>query len=174
MGKIGRNEKCPCRSGKKFKQCCALKPQAGNAHPSQRQAMRVTLVSSVKDLQNDAAAKRTLCRDLGVFFFFSTAKGDGWLLEMTQCDCVQVAKDGEPLEVAIDENPETIEINWSHTYRLHNKRLQLTAYSDKSVQVLDDAPSRELNAAMRRVRKKFSREQLEKVHLPSRHSSDSP
>ena len=25
MAKIGRNEPCPCRSGKKYKQCCELK-----------------------------------------------------------------------------------------------------------------------------------------------------
>jgi uncharacterized protein YecA (UPF0149 family) len=25
--KIGRNDRCPCGSGKKFKQCCLNKPQ---------------------------------------------------------------------------------------------------------------------------------------------------
>ena len=25
MAKIGRNEQCPCQSGKKYKHCCALK-----------------------------------------------------------------------------------------------------------------------------------------------------
>lgn len=168
MGKIGRNEKCPCRSGKKFKHCCALIPQANTAQLSPEQEMKITLMSNVRDIQSDATARRVLCRDLGVFFFYSTAKGDGWLMEMTQCDCVQVAEDGQPLEVPIDENPETIEINWSHTYRLDNKQLKIISYSDKSVRVLGDAPSGELNAAMRRVRKKFSPEQLEKVHLPSR------
>lgn len=167
MAKIGRNEKCPCRSGKKFKHCCALLPKASTVQPSPEEAMKITLMSGVSRIQKDAVAKKEVSRELGVFFFYSTRKGDAWLLEMTQCDCVQVAKDGQLLEVPIDENPETIEINWSHTYNLTNKQLHITAYSDKSVQLLDDAPGRELNGAMRRIRKKFSREQLDKVHLPS-------
>ena len=129
--------------------------------------MKITLMSGVSAIQKDAVAKKQVCRELGVFFFFSTAKGDAWLLEMTECDCVQVASDGQCLEVPIDENQETIEINWSHTYELTQKQLYITAYSDKSVQLLTDAPGRELNGAMRRIRKKFSREELEKVHLPS-------
>jgi len=172
MAKIGRNEKCPCRSGKKFKHCCALKSRTSVPQPTPEQAMKITLMSGVSTIQKDAVAKEQVCRELGVFFFYSTPKGDAWLLEMTQCDCVQVAKDGQSLEVPIDENPDTIEINWSHTYQLTNKKLYITAYSDKSVQLLDDAPGRELNAAMRRIRKKFSREQLEKVHLPSPEMSD--
>lgn len=135
--------------------------------------MKITLMSGVSDIQKDAVAKKQVCRELGVFFFYSTKKGDAWLLEMTQCDCVQVAKDGRSLEVPIDENPDTIEINWSHTYQLINKQLHITAYSDKGVQLVDDAPGRELNGAMRRIRKKFSPEQLEKVHLPSPEMSDS-
>jgi len=98
-------------------------------------------------------------------FFFSTDKGDGWLMEMTDCDCVQVAKDGQPLDPPIDENPDTIEINWSHMYAMRNKQLEITAYVDKSVQILKDAPSREINGAMRRIKKKFTSEQLKKVHV---------
>lgn len=173
MAKIGRNEKCPCQSGKKFKHCCALIPRRSAPKPTPEQAMKITLMSGVSAIQKDAAAKKQVCRELGVFFFFSTAKGDAWLLEMTQRDCVQVARDGQFLEVPIDENPDTIEINWSHTYQLTNRQLYITAYSDKSVQLLDDAPGRELNGAMRRIRKKFSREELDKVHLPSPELSES-
>lgn len=169
MAKIGRNEKCPCRSGKKFKHCCALIQQRPMPQPSPEEQMKVTLMSGVKEIQDDAVAKKKICRELGVFFFYSTALGDGWLMEMTQCDCVQVAKDGALLEPPIDETSETIEINWSHTYRLTNKQLEITAYSDESVQILKDAPARELNAAMRRIRKKFSPEQLKKVHLAESH-----
>jgi hypothetical protein len=32
---------------------------------------------------------------------------------------------------------------------------------------MSDAPSQEISAAIRRIRKKFSKEQLSKVHLPS-------
>jgi len=164
MAKIGRNEKCPCQSGKKYKHCCGLK-QTPAQPVSAEQQLKLTLMNGVQRIQEDAVQKRQMCRELGVFFFYATTKGDAWLLEMTDCDCVQVASGGEALTPPIDENAETIEINWSHMYRLEDKKLILTAYSDKSELVLADAPSRELNGAMRRIRKRFTREQLEKVHL---------
>lgn len=168
MAKIGRNEKCPCRSGKKFKHCCArLAQQRHTQQMSPEQAMKVTLMSGVKEIQADAVNKKAMCRELGVFFFFSTAQGDAWLMEMTACDCVQVASCGEALEPPIDENSETIEINWSHMYAISSKQVELTAYEDKSVAILTEAPSKELGAAMRRIKKKFTEDQLAKVHLSS-------
>lgn len=167
MAKIGRNEKCPCRSGKKFKHCCALKEPRVRPQLTPEQALKITLMSAVKEIQQDALSRKEMFRELGVFFFFSTAKGDAWLMEMTECDCVQVAQGGEPLEAPIDENSETIEINWSHTFAIRNKQIEITAYADRSVEILGNAPGRELNAAMNRIRKKFSEEQLKKVHLPN-------
>lgn len=166
MAKIGRNDKCPCQSGKKFKHCCALKDQRTRPQLTSNQALKLTLMNSVKQIQQDGVSRKEMFRELGVFFFFSTTKGDAWLMEMTQCDCVQVAGGGEPLEAPIDENSETIEINWSHTFAINNKQVEITAYADKSTGILAHAPARELNAAMNRIRKKFSKEQLEKVHLP--------
>lgn len=165
MPKIGRNEKCPCQSGKKYKHCCALKDQEAR-RASPQQALKLTLTGGVKDIQADAVAKKPMTRELGVFFFYSSVKGDAWVMEMTDCDCVQVAKEGAALEVPIDENQETIEINWSHRYVIDNRQLHITAYADKSMEILTDAPTRELSAAMRRIRKRFSREQLKQVHLP--------
>ncbi len=172
MAKIGRNEKCPCQSGKKFKHCCALKDQRVRPQLSPDQALKVTLMSAVKEIQQDAVNKKTRFRELGVFFFFSTAAGDAWLMEMTECDCVQVAKSGEILEVPINENSETIEINWSHTFIVRGKLIEITAYADKTVQQLEDSPGRELETAMTRIHKKFSADQLKKVHLP--HPDHSP
>ncbi len=166
MAKIGRNEQCPCQSGKKFKHCCALKEKSTASQLSPEQALKVTLMTAVQGIQRDAVNKKKVFRELGVFFFFSTAKGDAWLMEMTDCDCVQVAEAGQLLDAPIDENSETIEINWSHTFAIHNKQVVITAYADKKVGALGNAPWRELEAAMKRIRKKFSKEQLEKVHLP--------
>lgn len=173
MGKIGRNEQCPCRSGKKFKHCCALKEPRIRPQLTPEQALKITLMSAVKEIQQDAMSKKEIFRELGVFFFFSTTAGDAWLMEMTECDCIQVAQGGEPLEAPIDENSETIEINWSHTFAIRNKQVEITAYADKSVEVLGNAPGGTLNAAMKRIRKKFSEEQLKKVHLPNPEQSPS-
>jgi len=166
MAKIGRNEKCPCGSGKKYKYCCALKKPRLQPLLTPEQTLKITLMSAVQQIQQDAVSKKALFRELGVFFFFATAEGDAWLMEMTECDCVQVAKGGEVLEAPIDENAETIEINWSHTYVVRDKLVEITAYADKIVQVLENSPGRALDAAMTRIRNKFSEEQLKKVHLP--------
>lgn len=165
MAKIGRNESCPCRSGKKYKHCCAHKEQSVVAKPSPEQAMKITLMSGVEAVQADAMQQKEASKELGVFFFFSTEQGDAWLMEMTDCDCVQLASGGKALVPPIDENSETIEINWSHTFELRNKKVQLTAYSGDSVIFLDNAPAKKLNAAMRRIYKKFSKDQLRKVHV---------
>jgi len=129
--------------------------------------MKVTLMKSVRDIQQRAVEKKEGSSELGVFFFYSTVAGDAWVLEMTDCDCIQVAKDGVALKPPIDETSETIEVNWSHTFAFSEKQLELTAYSDKSVQFPADAPSQQINAAVRRIRKKFSKEQLDQVHLPT-------
>lgn len=163
MAKIGRNDKCPCRSGKKYKHCCARKDQSAIS----QKPVNVTLMSAVRDIQAEAENKRVVFRELGVFFFYTTELGDAWLLEMTESDCVQIAKEGLALEPPIDENSETIEINYSHTFRLENRQLVFTAYADKVTQVLPDAPTRELSAAIRRIKKKFSGNQLQQVHLPT-------
>ncbi|SDO79488.1 SEC-C metal-binding domain-containing protein [Desulforhopalus singaporensis] len=167
MVKIGRNEKCPCQSGKKYKYCCGRKNQRAAPANSSGQNMKVTLMDGVKRIQEDALAKEPMCRELGVFFFFATAAGDAWMMEMTARDCVQLADNGELLEPPIDENSETIEINWSHVYEVKNKEVVLTAYADKTKGVLADAPSRELSAATRRMLKRFSQEQLAQLHLPA-------
>ncbi len=166
MVKIGRNEKCPCRSGKKYKHCCAKKGQGVPRQMSPEAAARVTLMGAVKEIQVDAEKKKQSCRELGVFFFYATDSGDAWILEMTACDCVKVAEGGKTLDVPIDENPETIEIDWTHTFEVKNKQLELTAYGDKKVHIEEEAPTKELSAAMRRIRKKFSQEQLDQVHIP--------
>jgi hypothetical protein len=166
MARIGRNEPCPCRSGKKYKRCCGLKERQAAARPaSPEQAMKLTLMSGVEQIQAEAAKKNVTSRELGVFFFFATQSGDAWLMEMTDCDCVQLASGGVPLAPPIDENSETIEINWSHIFALRNKQVHLTAYADKEKSVLEEAPAKKLNAAMRRIRKKFSEDQLRKVHV---------
>ena len=163
MAKIGRNDRCPCRSGKKYKHCCAGK-EAGGIEPPQE---TVTLMGEVRKVQEDALAKRVAYREVGVFFFFSTAAGDAWLLEMTERDCLQVARAGEFLPTPIDEGPQTIEINYSHMFAIDNRQLIVMPYNRDSevVGVLADAPCQELHAAMRRIERKLSSGQLQNVHL---------
>jgi hypothetical protein len=165
MGKIGRNEQCPCGSGKKFKHCCLPKEQAGLVRTNPEAALKISLLSEIDAIVAVALEKQQKIKELGVFILLATENGDAWLLEITDSDAVQLAKDGKSLEIPIDEKSDTIEINWSHTYDLSKKEFELTAYSDKSKKVMADYPTQEINAAIKRIKKRFPSEMLDRVHV---------
>ncbi len=171
MAKIGRNQPCPCGSGKKYKHCCLVTGQS--AQPaSPMEQIKISLVAEIEKIQAAAAEKRAILRELGVFIFFSDQDGDAWVLEVTDSDAVQVAKAGKPIEIELDENPELIEINWSHTYKLRSKRFFLTAYADKQETELVGAPTQQINAAIKRIYKRYTPELLDQVHLDTDAPSD--
>ncbi len=172
MGRIGRNEQCPCGSGKKFKHCCLLKEQAGMVPTTPEAQLKVSLMSEIEAIQRSATEKKQKIKELGVFIFFSTAEGDAWLLEITDSDAVQLASAGEALEIPIDENPETIEVNWSHTFDFSNKQFELTAYSDKTKSIKEGYPVKEVSASIKRILKRFSSELLSKVHVEPGNQED--
>ena len=164
MGKIGRNQSCPCGSGKKHKHCCLSAAQAGSpVSPENR--MKTSLLSAIATIQKAAAEKKTAFHELGVFLFYSDSQGDAWLLEITDSDALQLAQGGAPLDVPIDENPETIEINFTHTFAIRERQLFITAYADKTETRLERAPSQQVHAAIRRIRKRFPAEMLNRMHL---------
>nr|WP_321464673.1 SEC-C metal-binding domain-containing protein [uncultured Desulfobulbus sp.] len=165
MGKIGRNHPCPCGSGKKYKHCCLPGQQAG-APASAANQMKVSLMAAIEKVQGIAATQKSSFHELGVFLFYSDAAGDAWMLEVTESDAVQIAQGGEALPVPIDENPETIEINFSHTFALENRQLTVTAYVDKAETVLTQAPTQQISAAIRRLHKRYPKEMLAKMHVP--------
>lgn len=127
--------------------------------------LKISLMAEIEKIQRAANNREDTVRELGVFILWSNPAGEAWLLEITESDAVRVAVDGEPVEVPIDENPETIEINWSHTFVIRDRQLYLTSYSDKKESLHDGAPAQKIHAALRRIRKKFSADQLRQVHV---------
>ena len=170
MTKIGRNQPCPCGSGKKHKHCCLVNVQPP-APASETDRMRVSLVAAIEKVQGIAAEKKASFHELGVFLFYSDTAGDAWMLEVTEADAVCIAQGGLALPVPIEENPETIEINFSHTFALRERQLQLTAYSDKAETLLDRAPTQQIHAAIRRLHKRYPKEVLARMHVSSSEDS---
>ena len=164
MAKIGRNQTCPCGSGKKFKHCCLPQQQNSKTQTPAAQ-MKISLMAEIEKIQRAAAEKSEQFYELGVFIFFSMQNGDAWVLEVSESDAVQVADGGKALEPPVDENPETIEINWSHTFAVKEKKLFLTAYDDKEESLLKGAPTQQINAAIRRVIKRYSPDVLSQIHV---------
>ena len=164
MSKIGRNELCPCGSGLKYKRCC-LK-QTTNYNPaSPVQQLKISLMSDIEKIQRVAQKREETVRELGVFVLWSNQEGDAWLLEISDSDAVQVARDGELLDPPIDENPETIEINWSHTFAIRDRQFFVTTYAEKAESCIETAPTKRINAAIRRIRKKYPENVLSQVHV---------
>jgi len=163
--KIGRNESCPCGSGKKYKRCCAHKLNVAKQHTAPEQQEKITLGGAIAICQELSQERKTVVQKLGVFILFSDSAGDAWVLEITDSDCIQIASNGKPLEVPLEEDDETIEVDWSHTFAIKDKQLQVTAYSDKQVSILDKAPTQQISAVRRRILKKVSPQLLEQVHI---------
>lgn len=165
MAKIGRNERCPCGSGKKYKHCCAQNPRVEKRPSTPEEQLKISLLKAVEKSVAEALQKKQTIAELGVFVLLSTRAGNCWLFEVTQSDCVQLAGDGEALPIPIDENPKTIEIEWSHTFAVRDKKMVLTAYAGKAEQVLDDCPVKEVAASVKRIRKKIPPEMLKEIHI---------
>ena len=168
MVKIGRNHPCPCGSGKKYKHCCLTAEQFAKPAVQAQDAPTIvpTLKAEIAKLQQTAQRKEAKFWELGVFLFFSTTAGDAWLLEITETDAAQVARNGEAIELPIEENEQTIAINWSHTFKLQDKQFVLTSYENNQENILPAAPSQQIHAAIRRIRKRYDQALLDQVHLP--------
>lgn len=164
MAKIGRNDICPCGSGLKYKRCC-LKQKRTSESVSPVEQLKISLMSEIEKIQRAAQQQEEVVRELGVFVLWSNPKGDAWLLEVSESDGVQLANAGELLEVPIDENPETIEINWSHTFEIRDRQLFVTTYTEKEESCIETAPTKRISAAIRRIKKKFPEEVLSQVHI---------
>ncbi len=165
MGKIGRNEACPCGSGKKFKRCCLGKQQEQAAGLTEVQKAQISLQNAISSIQEAASKGVQKTHELGVFVLFSTTGGDAWLLEVTEMDALQVAAKREVITVNLEENPETIEIMWTHTFEIRDKQFVTTAYKDKKVEEFPGYPTHPVLAAIKRIKKKYSAELLESVHI---------
>lgn len=167
--KIGRNEPCPCGSGLKYKKCCHGKVEFQPAQEPEQQ--KITLKDEIEKLQELAVKKEKSLKALGVFILMSTDEGDGWLLEITDMDAVLVADKGEKVEVDMEENPETIEINWTHRFAIRKKKFITTSYADETQKTWDNYPAHSIFAAIKRIRKKFPKELLNSIHLDEKDMS---
>ncbi len=165
MAKIGRNDACPCGSGLKYKRCCLGKQQSISSNLTEAQKIQISLQNEINAIQKLASKSKFKVRELGVFVLFSTDQGDAWLLEVTQSDALHLASKREITTVELEENPETIEIFWTHTFEIKNKQFIITDYKDKKVETIDDYPTHAISAAIKRIKKKYSPEQLGKVHI---------
>ena len=165
MTKIGRNQPCPCGSGNKYKHCCLPALREGRAPAPPMEPLQFSLQREVERIQAAAGGQEVTFIETGVFILFADRRGDAWLLEVVESDAVKVAEQGKPLAIELEENSETIAVNWSHTFRLQDKQLVLTSYEDNTSMELAGAPTQQIHAAIRRIGKRYTPEVLEMIHV---------
>ncbi len=162
--KIGRNDACPCGSGKKFKRCCSGSGGGMVPRKSGKQK-QPTLGGVIQQFQKLALEKKKMVHQVGVFLLYSDRNGDAWVLEVTDSDCVQIASSGTPLDVPLEENEETITVEWTHTFSFTGKKMEITSYSHKKKEIVKNAPVQQLTAARRNIWKQLSPEVRDQVHI---------
>ncbi|OQX20133.1 MAG: hypothetical protein BWK76_02365 [Desulfobulbaceae bacterium A2] len=166
MAKAGRNEPCSCGSGRKYKHCCLVR-QPGSRLARPRPRHQLVLSAEIAAVQEAAAKRRAVLRELGVFILFACEDGDAWLLEMSDSDALQLARGGEPCPLGIDETQDVLEIDWAYRFSVGKDGLALTPYEDRPAATVPLAPVGRIHAAIRRIRRRYPDKILRSVHLPA-------
>lgn len=162
--KVGRNDRCPCGSGRKHKYCCLPRLGKTPAAPTGGRK-KVSLLEAVGVIRQCAVERCPRIIDLGVFVLYSDKKGNAWLFEVTGRDCVRLALNGEIQEVSIEENPQTIEIDYQYSFVERDGRLVLSGYENDDEVIFRQVTTRKLVEVFERIRAKCSPELLAGLHL---------
>jgi len=78
----------------------------------------MSIAGEVSYIISRAQAEDSRVVSLGPLVFFSSATGDAWVLEPEGRLALCLARAGEPLQVEIQETPETFAIGWTSEYRI--------------------------------------------------------
>ncbi len=76
------------------------------------------LADEVRYIQRRAAGHDGRVVTIGQLFLFSTETGDAWLLDPADQLAAQLARDGDPEPIHIEENDTTFAIGWKGRYRI--------------------------------------------------------
>lgn len=164
MANIGRNETCPCGSGKKYKNCCARDPALIAAELSADDAQTLTLSAEIAKLRDKVREKSAVMWTRGVFVFFTTEQGDAWVLEASGMDALQIAVSGRQIEVDVTQTESAIEVTWSHQFSIR-KDFTVTDYADQRHTVCADYPAARIRALLSKARSSLPPEVLASIHL---------
>ncbi len=130
-----------------------------------RGAKAVSLLGEIQKIQQIAFLGKEEVSELGVFILLSMGNGDAWVFESTEGDALQVAATGQPLSPIIQEDHERIEVDWTHTFALRERKLFITEYDGGREQEVSQAPTMQIQAAIRRIMKYAPAELLQQIHL---------
>jgi hypothetical protein len=122
--KIGRNDPCPCGSGRKYKKCCfetgrdprERVPSAASSADAAGDDLRrdrlrsevipaaeLSISGEIAYVVDRARAHSARFVRLGQLALFSTSTGDAWLLEPPEGLALPLARAGERLPAGVEE-----------------------------------------------------------------------
>ena len=121
MEKTGRNDPCPCGSGKKYKKCCL--PKINRYKEKYAENSKISFGKDNILKETKYIIKRALKNDsrivgLGRFVLFSTQTGDAWLLEPADSSALCLVKNGEIQNYRIIESGSKFMIDWPARYEI--------------------------------------------------------
>ncbi|NIR50551.1 hypothetical protein GWO43_13880 [candidate division KSB1 bacterium] len=110
---IGRNDPCPCGSGKKYKKCCMA-----TGVPEIRTQQEINIQKEVKNITNCALHSEARLVRLDSLLFFSTETGDAWLLDTDDNLALCLMRDSEEQPYVINETATNYSIVWEASYQI--------------------------------------------------------
>ena len=111
--KIGRNDPCPCGSGKKYKKCCMAADVT-----EIRTLQPANIPQEVRHIIDCAYYRDARLVRLGSLLLFSTETGDAWLLDVEDNHALCLLRDSEAQLYVIDETTDNYIIAWDASYQI--------------------------------------------------------
>lgn len=111
---IGRNDPCPCGSGKKYKKCCMAKDEWEIQTEDE-----INIQQEVEYIINRALNSDSCLVKLDSLLFFSTETGDAWLLDTDDNLALCLMKDFDVQQYIINETSKNYSIEWEASYQIN-------------------------------------------------------
>jgi len=102
------------------------------------------LADEVRYIQRRAAGHDGHVVTIGQLFLFSTETGDAWLLDPADQLAAQLAHDGDPVQIHIEENDTTFAIGWKGGYRIEGPAFIYVDHDTGQVSTILGYPTHQL------------------------------
>jgi len=106
------------------------------------QGARWRLAGEVRSIQRRAAAYDSRIVTVGPVVLFSTETGDAWVLDPADHVAMQVAREGAPLPVQIEETDAGFTIGWGGLYRIEGHAFVYVAEDSRTIRTILGYPTR--------------------------------
>jgi hypothetical protein len=107
------------------------------------------LADEVRHIQRCAARHDGRIVTIGQLIFFSTQTGDAWLLDAEDKLAAQLARDGEPEPIDIEETDANFTIDWKGHYRIEGAAFVFVDRKTRGTRAILGYPTQKLEHAAR-------------------------